>query len=474
MFSMIQWPPRLNLGLTFLMIGFAGTVSAAERPNVLLLVCDDLNCDIGCYGHADVQTPHLDALAARGVRFSQAHCQYPLCGPSRASFLTGLYPDQTGVHRNAVYIRETLPKITTLPQCFRGAGYVATRVGKMYHYQVPMHIGTSGHDDPDSWDFTFNPRGHDREIHDRIHTLTPGQFGGTLSWFADDQPDEAQTDGIAAQIATDLLQEYAQSEQPFFLAVGLYRPHTPYVAPQNYFDLYPAESIVVPTVPRGYLTTIPKPAAATLTKKRDQRSMAPEVARQAIQGYRASITFADAQLGKILQALAATGLQDNTIVAFTSDHGYHMGEHGYYQKQTLYQNATHVPLMIAGPGVPTGGVSRAATELVDLYPTLTALAGVKTPGHCKGVDLIASLGDADGEGQRAALTQLHDGYALTDSRYRIVLWGPDGRDGIEFYDRQSDPGEMTNLADKPEHQAKLQQWRSRLNDRIEKVGGPRS
>ena len=467
----LNWCRRVPPVALLCWLGFAGVAAAADRPNVLLLVCDDLNCDMACYGHPDVQTPHLDSLAARGVRFAQAHCQYPLCGPSRASFLTGLYPDQTGIHRNAIYLRERLPKITTLPQCFRQAGYVATRIGKMYHYQVPMHIGTSGHDDPDSWDFTFNPRGHDREIHDRIHTLVPGQFGGTLSWLADDQPDEAQTDGIAADLASDLLDRYGRLDQPFFLAVGLYRPHTPYVAPQKYFDLYPTDSITIPKVPRGYLKTIPKPAAATLTQKKVQVDLEPELARQAIQGYRASITFADAQLGKILAALDAAGLSDNTIVAFTSDHGYHMGEHGYYQKQTLYQNATHVPLLIAGPGIPGGGVCQSPAELVDLYPTITSLAGIKTPTHCAGVDLTPSLTDPSAVVREAALTQLNDGYALSDSRYRLVSWGPGGRDGVEWYDRRSDPGEMHNLADQPEYRETLQRWKNLLERRVEQAGG---
>jgi arylsulfatase A-like enzyme len=162
------------------------------RRNVLFLICDDLNCDIGCYGHPMVKTPNIDRLAARGVRFERAYCQYPLCGPSRASFMTGLYPDQTLVRRNAIYIREHLPSVRTLPQMFRQAGYFATRVGKIYHYNVPLHIGTGGHDDPWSWDRTINPRGRDKEEEDRIFSLRPGAFGGTLSWLAAEGSDEGQ------------------------------------------------------------------------------------------------------------------------------------------------------------------------------------------------------------------------------------------------------------------------------------------
>ena len=200
---------------------------------------------------------YIDQLAERGVRFERAYCQYPLCGPSRASFMTGLYPDQTLVHRNAVYIRERVPNVQTMAQMFRDAGYLATRIGKIYHYNVPKHIGTSGHDDPYSWDYTINPRGRDRDDEDLIFSLRPGRFGGTLSWLASGGTDAEQTDGIAANHAVRLLRQYAREKRSFFLAVGLFRPHTPYVAPKRYFEMYTPESIVVPTVPGGYLDTLP-------------------------------------------------------------------------------------------------------------------------------------------------------------------------------------------------------------------------
>ena len=190
-------------------------VASGRQPNVLFLICDDLNCDLGSYGHPLVKSPNIDRLAKRGVRFNQAHCQYPLCGPSRASFMTGLYADQTLVRRNAIYLREHLPNVLTLSQAFRGAGYFATRVGKIFHYNVPKHIGTSGHDDPYSWNYTINPRGRDKIDESMIFSLVPGSFGGTLSWLAAEGTDEEQTDGIAASEAIKLLQKHArQPEQP--------------------------------------------------------------------------------------------------------------------------------------------------------------------------------------------------------------------------------------------------------------------
>ncbi len=371
-----------------------GTSEAASKPNVLLLICDDLNCDLGCYGHPLVKSPNIDRLARQGVRFENAYCQYPLCGPSRASFMTGLYPDQTLVRRNAIYIREHVPNVQTMSQMFRNQGYFATRIGKIYHYNVPKHIGTSGHDDPYSWDYTINPRGRDKDDEALIFSLRPGSFGGTLSWLAAEGTDEEQTDGIAATEAIRLLKEYAEDDRQFFLAVGLFRPHTPYVAPKKYFSMYPLEDIDVPRVPEGYLDSLPKPARQSISRKKDQVNLAEDLARQAIQAYYASITFADAQLGRVLDALEQTGLADNTVIVFTSDHGYHMGEHGHWQKTTLFENAARVPLIIAGPGVQAAGQAAATpAEMVDFYPTLAELCDLKAPECLSGVSLLPALQD---------------------------------------------------------------------------------
>ena len=419
----------------------------ADEPNVLFLVCDDLNCDLGCYGHQQVKTPHLDKLARRGVRFSSAFCQYPLCGPSRASFMTGLYPDQTLVRRNAIYIREHLPNVQTLSQMFRRNGYFATRIGKIYHYNVPKHIGTSGHDDPYSWNQTINPRGRDVDEESLIFSLRPGQFGGTLSWLAANGTDEEQTDGIAASEAVRLLHKYGKTRQKFFLAVGLYRPHTPYVAPKKYFEMYPTSQIVVPKVPEGYFETLPQPARQSILRKKDQVNLKDDLARQAIQAYYASISFADAQLGRILDALQASGLSKNTVVLFTSDHGYHMGEHGHYQKTTLFDNSDRVPLIIAGPGVMARGqVHQGMAEMVDFYPTLADLCGLKAPRNLPGVSLAPALSDASRKVRTSALTQYATGYSLRTERYRYTEWGLEGKRGVELYDRDSDPAEMVNLA----------------------------
>jgi iduronate 2-sulfatase len=466
MFRPILYVSLLSLGLPIL-------AEAAERPNVLFLVCDDLNCDIGCYGHPLVKTPNIDRLAARGVRFDRAYCQYPLCGPSRASFMTGLYPDQTLVRRNAIYIREHIPNVNTLPQMFRDAGYFATRIGKLYHYNVPKHIGTSGHDDPYSWNYTINPRGRDKTDEDKIFSLRPGSFGATLSWLAAEGSDEEQTDGIAATEAAKLLREYADQKRSFFLAVGLFRPHTPYVAPKKYFEkMHPLEEIVVPAVPKGYFDTLPPPARKSITRKKDQLNLKPELARQAIQAYYASISFADAQLGRVLDALEQTGLSDNTIVLFTSDHGYHMGEHGHYQKTTLFENAARVPLIMAGPGIAQGADAKSLAEMVDFYPTLADLADLPKPEFLAGISLADALRDPSRATRTTALTQYSNGYSIRTDHYRYTEWGEAGAEGNELYDHRTDPAEMKNLAGEESLQDTIKELSQLLRRRIEEANRP--
>ena len=458
--------------LTVLLVSIAPLSQGAEKPNVLFLICDDLNCDIGCYGHPLVKTPNIDRLAQRGVRFDQAHCQYPLCGPSRASFMTGLYADQTLVRRNTVYIREHIPNVNTMSQMFRDAGYFATRIGKIYHYNVPKHIGTGGHDDPYSWNRTINPRGRDKDEEDKIFTLKKGTFGATLSWLAAEGTDEQQTDGIAATEASRLLHQHAKDGSSFFMAVGLFRPHTPYVAPKKYFDMHPLESVIVPEVPDGYLTTIPPAARKSITRRKEQLNLDPKIAQQAIQAYYASISFADAQVGRVLNTLEESGLADNTIVVFTSDHGYHMGEHGHYQKTTLFENATRVPLVMAGPGIARGADSKSMAEMVDFYPTLAELAGLPIPEFVSGVSLAATLRDPSQATRTSALTQYESGYSIRTDRYRYTEWGDAGSEGKELYDHQTDPREMKNLASEPAQKDTIRELSALLKKRVKAAQQP--
>lgn len=444
--------------------GAAPSAPQAPRLNVLFLIADDLNNDLGAYG-APVRSPNIDGLAARGVRFDRAYTQYPLCSPSRSSLLTGRRPDATGVLTNpgknpmSPHFREALPDAMTLPQVFRTSGWVSARVGKLYHYGVPNNIGTAGLDDYLSWDITVNPRGHDREIHDRIVTLTPGQFGGTVSWLADDAPDAEQTDGIAAAEAVRLLERFKGTGQSFFLAVGFYRPHTPYVAPRPYFDLYPRDRIALPQLSNADRARSPE--AAYRSARKEQDAMTDDQRREAIQAYRASTTFMDAQVGHVLAALDRLGLADTTIVVFTSDHGYHLGDHGLWQKMSLFEGSARVPLVIAAPGAARGAAARGLAELVDLYPTLVDLAGLSPKGTLDGVSLAPMLRDPAATVKEAAFTQARNGYAVRTERWRYVEWDG-GRQGAHLYDMNADPAQATNLAADPRYAEVVSTLRARL------------
>jgi len=428
----------------------------ANRLNVLFLVADDLNADLGVYG-APVLTPHIDRLAASGVRFQRAYTQYPLCSPSRSSFLTGRRPDATGVTRNpgnpnpmSPHFRERLPMAVTLPQIFKNNGWFSARVGKLYHYGVPNNIGTSSLDDFLSWEQVINPRGHDREIHDRIVTIgQPGNYGATLSWFADDTPDAEQTDGMGALDAVRLLERFARNKESFFLGVGFYRPHTPYVAPRKYFDLYDRNRITLPTLSDDDRARTPAAAYASAMAVQDK--ITDDRRRDAIQAYRASTSFMDAQVGVVLAALDRLGLRQNTIIVFTSDHGYHLADHGLWQKQSLFENSARVPLIVAAPGAKGNGrVAAGVVELVDLYRTLADLAGLSPAAEIEGVSLRPMLDNPGSAVRQRAFSQVRNGYAVRTPEWRYIEWD-EGKAGTQLYDMERDPSEARNLAADPAH-----------------------
>jgi iduronate 2-sulfatase len=423
---------RLALRSALAILGGIATAAPAAEPrrNVLFIVSDDLNTFLGCYGDPRAKTPNIDRLAARGVRFDRAYCTFPLCGPSRNSLLTGLYPNSTGILANQQVFRQTIPAHVSLPQAFRRAGYFAARVGKLYHYNVPKSVGTAGHDDPGSWELELNPAGVDRlEEEPKIFSLLPGQFGGTLSWYASPKGDGHHTDGLIAEDARWVLERCAKrADRPFFLAVGFFRPHTPYVAPAKpYFDWYPeAEMPVVRGVPEDQADL---PPAALGSHKTEQEKLTDDLRRRAVQAYYASISFMDAQVGRVVEALDRLGLAGTTVIVFTSDHGYHMGEHGLWQKMSLFEESARVPLLIVAPGAAAGGVATAPVSQVDLYPTLAALCGVTPPGNLQGQSLVPVLANPAAAGRGWALTQVVRG----GGPRRAAVTTNVGADGPRFF-----------------------------------------
>lgn len=463
----------------------AESASVGSQKNVLFIISDDLNNFLGCYGDPRAKTPNIDRLAERGVTFQNAYCTFPLCGPSRNSMLTGLYPNSTGILQNQQVFRQTIPSHWSLPQAFRLSGYFAARVGKLYHYNVPRSIGSFGHDDPGSWELAMNPAGVDRlEEEPQINTLTPGQFGGTLSWYASPKGDRHHTDALVAADAAWILERCAsQPDRPFFLAVGFYRPHTPYVAPEvPYFGYYPRQEMPLFHGIKEDQADLPKPALGSY--KREQDKLTDDLRQEVVQAYYASISFMDAQVGQVLETLDRLGLAENTVIVFTSDHGYHMGQHGLWQKMSLFEESCRVPMIVVAPGVTQpGSVCQSPVSQLDLYPTLTELCRVSAPGNLQGQNLIPILGDPTVAGRGWALTQVTRGqqqrssrsgersgsffgYSLRTPRWRYTEWD-EGHEGRELYDHDTDPAELTNLAGSPDQVETVRQLSSQLRSAVE-------
>ena len=444
----------------FLLSLAAVAPASAEVRRVLFIAVDDLGPALGCYGNTIVQTPHIDRLARTGVRFARAYNQIPLCNPSRASVLTGLRPDTTQVYDLSRHFRASVPDAVTLPQRFRQNGWFAARVGKLYHYDVPAGIGTDGLDDAPSWDRVVNPQGRDVADEKLITNPTPSRpISAALSWLAADGSDEEQTDGMIATEAIAMLEKYRQ--QPLFLGVGFFRPHTPFVAPKKYFDLYPFDRIHLPVTPEGDRDDIP-PAAFAHNNAVPHYGLDEPTLRRALQAYYASVSFVDAQVGRVLDALDRLNLTDSTLVVLWSDHGYHLGEHGgIWQKRTLFEESAGAPLLIRAPGAAGNGTaSTAVVEFVDIYPTVARWAGLTPPKTLAGRDLAPLLADPNRDWSGAAFTQILRpgdarpvmGRTVRTDRWRYTEWN-EGAAGIELYDHSADPRERTNLASDPRHAA---------------------
>jgi iduronate 2-sulfatase len=427
--------------------------AAVRRPNVLLIMADDLNDDMGTFGHPLVKTPNLDRLAARGVRFDRAYTQFPLCSPSRVSLMTGFRPDKTRIYELQTNFRTILPDAVALPQMFKRNGYLSARVGKIYHYGNPGDIGTSGLDDPASWDLVVNPRGVDKDEETKLTNPTPKRgLGSALAYYASPAPDEEHTDGKVATETIALLEK--NKDRPFFIGAGFYRPHCPFIAPRKYFDMYPLERIAAPKWSPGDVEKVPAPAWFTTPPNWD---ISEQGVRESIQAYYASISFLDANVGRLLDALDRLGLNGNTVVIFISDHGYALGERGQWMKQMLFERAARAPLIIAGAGVAAKGQSsRRIVEFVDLYPTLADLARVAPPEGLHGRSLTPLLKNPRASWNHPAFTQVQRGpaatafrgYSVRTEQWRYTEWD-DGKRGTELYDEKADPGELRNLAADP-------------------------
>lgn len=425
------------------------------RLNVLMIAIDDLNTRLHCYGHSHIHSPSIDSLASRGMRFDRAYCQYPSCGPSRSSLLTGQRPGETKILNNQSHFRDHLPDVVTLPQRFRQQGYYVARVGKVFHQGVPIDIGTSGLDDPVSWDAVINPRGRDKDEEHLLTNYTPQLLlQDRMSYLAAEGTDGEQTDGMVATETIKLLEQH--KDESFFIAAGFYRPHIPYVAPKKYFELYDIKSTLLPKIEPTFVASVPAAALAS-TETWPNFGTTPQQARECILAYDACVSLVDAQVGRLLDAVERLGLSKTTIVVLWGDHGYHLGEHGLWRKNSLFEESARAPLIIASPSVATTTHDcQRVVEFVDLYPTVVDLAGLEIPRGLAGKSLVPLMNDPGKEWDRPAFTQVQfgknenavPGRAVRTERWRFIEWDG-GEGGNQLYDHTNDPQERNNLANDP-------------------------
>jgi iduronate 2-sulfatase len=444
----------------------------AAKPNVLFIISDDLTSTaLGCYGNKVCKTPNIDRLAERGMRFTRAHCQGTYCGPSRASFLSGYYPHATSV-QGYISPRVAIGDRATWPQHFKNAGYYSARVSKIYHMGVPGGIeeGSDGADDPASWTERFNSKGPEWQAPGIGETLEknpdgkkPVMGGNTFVIVAADGGDMVHSDGKTSAKACELIEQH--SKEPFFLAVGFVRPHVPFVAPKKYFDMYPPEQMTLPEKVPGDWDDIPKPGINYKTSVNMQMDEVQQ--KKAVSGYYAAVSFMDAQVGKVLDALEKSGQADNTIIIFTSDHGYHLGEHDFWAKVSLRDESARVPLIISVPGK-MPGVSDSLVELLDLYPTTAKLCGLEVPARLQGKDISPILDDpkATVHDTVFSVAGTSKGLMLRDDRWVFIQYTEDASKGIELFDMQNDPQQFTNLASSPEHAATVKAWKVKITAKL--------
>jgi uncharacterized sulfatase len=447
----------------FLLLTVTMPMHAAEKLNVLLIISDDLRDSVHCYVNSAVKTPNLDRLAARGVRFEHAYVQYPVCNPSRTSFLTGLRCEQTGVVDNKTLFRSRLPDVVTFPQLLRQGGWHTAAFGKVFHAgEVMGEIREGWMDVGKSWDDgrMFQATAAGRVIEGRNLT------GGKLKWCywgATAGDDDDQPDGQTARHSIDTIERLTKSGQPWMVAAGFHRPHDPFLSPKKYFDLYPEASLTIYHDPENATPlpplSLPGGAFADAFNAFTDRDRL-----EFLRAYYAGVSFMDAQVGRLLDALDRLEIWDDTLVIFIGDHGYHHNERNWWNKSTLFERSCRVPCILVAPGAKTGQNCGSIVELVDLYPTIADYCGVRAPHRLAGESLRPLLENPERKGKEAAFTLVtrgleHYGQSVRTERWRYTQWS-DGN--AELYDELNDPQEVHDLADDPTMATVIEELKARL------------
>jgi iduronate 2-sulfatase len=456
--------PALAADAPALDVVVAPRAGQAPRLNVLLIIADDLRTELGCYGVAAVKSPNIDRLAARGMRFDLAYCQYPVCNPSRASFLTGLRPDDTHVLSNGTAFRAKLPDVVTLPQCFRQNGYFSAGLGKVFHRGRSLEDLHPEMDDPKSYD----------ELKYFLPTETGNKGDGRnisngkldwCRWQAAEGDDDDQPDGQITAEAVRLLE--AHRDGGFFIAAGFHKPHDPFVAPKKYFDQYPLASLSLYSDPADASPLLPQAIPSDLLavfkrfSEQDQREFK--------RAYYAGTSFTDAQIGKLIDTLDRLDLTKRTLVIMIGDNGYHLGERQWWNKNTLFEFSCRVPMIVLAPGMKAAGkVCQRPVEFVDIYPTAIDYAGLAAPHKLAGNTLRPLLDDPQAAWDKPALTQVQRGKiagrSVRTEKWRYIEWD-DGRAGVELYDMEKDYGNYHNLAGEAGYSQTMSQLKAMLKPR---------
>ncbi|MDQ3622870.1 MAG: sulfatase [Verrucomicrobiota bacterium] len=439
---------------------FAAALHAAEKPNVLFIMADDLRDYGGVFTRELVKTPNLDRLRARAVTFERAYVQYPICNPSRTSLFTGLRCEQTDVTGNKTMFREKLPDIVTLPQALRQQGWFAACYGKIFHLGGGRNRA-AWMDEGKSWDeakaFKSTAAGEIVEGRNVTGDALKWCHWGATAGTEDDQPD-----GQTAVAAIAAIEKQTAAGRPWFIGAGFHRPHDPFVAPKKYFDLYPIDALPLWRDPAGQ-TPAPPLAVGFGELGKAFAKFTDREWRELLRAYCAGTSFMDAQVGRLLDLLDHRKLWDKTLVVFVGDHGYHTGERGWWNKGTLFERSCRAPLIIAAPGVKGGQTSRSLVEFVDLYPTVADLCGVKAAHALAGASLRSVLADPRAAVKDAAFTLAMNGgkpsRSIRTERWRFTQWH-DGQ--TELYDHHNDPEETHNVAAQPEHATLIQALRGRI------------
>ena len=447
-----------------------------QKFNVLFIISDDLTSTaLSCYGNTVCKTPNIDRLAERGTRFTRAYCQGTYCGPSRASFMSGYYPHATGV----LGYKSPRPKIgerATWSQHFKNNGYYAARVSKIFHMGVPIGIeqGSNGADDEASWTERFNSKGPEWKAPGEGETLQnnpdgkkPAVGGNTFVVVEADGDDLVHSDGKTAKKAVELI--HLHKDKPFWLGVGFVRPHVPFVAPRSYYRPFkPYSKMVLPPKIEGDWDDIPKPGINYCTSQ----NMKMDIRRQkkSIGGYYASVAYMDAQVGKVISALDEAGLRDKTIIIFTSDHGFHLGEHDFWAKVSLLDESSQVPLIISVPGKKPA-VCHSLTELLDLYPTISSLCELPGQPHLQGKDISKMLDDPKHTVREAAFSvaPFRQGFLLRENDWAYIQYGEDASKGIELLDVRKDPKQYTNLAKDTAYEKVVKRFENKMALKLREV-----